>query len=100
MSDQELLDLLSQTPPEDLSSEQLEVLKLRLSESAELRRLLIDELGMASYLDEALRRADTSLAQVVTAAALIKPPRKSVWAAIAYLAVCFGVVYGAASWLQ
>lgn len=94
MTDQQLLDLCAQTPQEDLSREQLQALRERLT-SAEFRRRFIDELGMGDYVADALRRLQTSLAEIPLAPP-IKPvskkssPLKAALYVVGWLAAAFG----------
>src|SRR5688500_12706148 len=64
MTDQELIDLLAQKAPEELSPEEIDLLRARLAESAELREVLLGQLQMESYLAAALGPAAVSVDDV------------------------------------
>ena len=46
MNDRELIDLVQSTLPQDLTDQQIQTLRLRMRESAELREVLLDELRL------------------------------------------------------
>src|SRR3954469_4400535 len=56
MTDAELLELVEHTPPEDLTVEQIELLRARLVESAELRAAVGAQLELEQYLNATLAR--------------------------------------------
>jgi outer membrane protein assembly factor BamB len=68
MSDQELIDLLMQKAPEDLSFDELTALKARLLESPRLREVLFDQLQMETYLTAALSRVEITPEQILARA--------------------------------
>lgn len=60
MTDAELIQLLQDKSPEELSLDEIRLLKARLSESDELRSALFEQLEMEQYLSEALGRIEIS----------------------------------------
>ncbi len=56
MTDPELIQLLQDKAPEELSFEEIELLRKRLRHSAELRDTLIEQLQMEEYISQALGR--------------------------------------------
>src|SRR5215208_1150668 len=68
MTDAELIALLEQKSPEELSLEEIELLHRRLVESDELRQTLLDQLQMETYLAEALSRVELSPEKIVARA--------------------------------
>ncbi|PQO45072.1 PQQ-binding-like beta-propeller repeat protein [Blastopirellula marina] len=67
MTDEQLIELVQSHTPAELKLEEIELLRNRIAESPELRRVLIDQLQMEHYLSDALGRlgfsADTLLAK-------------------------------------
>ncbi|UUO05429.1 PQQ-like beta-propeller repeat protein [Blastopirellula sp. J2-11] len=67
MTNEELIELVQSHTPAELKLEEIELLRQRIAESAELRRVLIDQLQMEHYLTDALGRlgfsAETLLAK-------------------------------------
>ena len=61
MTDEELVQLLQDKTPEELSLGEIEWLHRRLSDSPELRRVLSEQLQMEQYLSAALGRIDISV---------------------------------------
>ncbi|PHS00920.1 MAG: hypothetical protein COA78_23375 [Blastopirellula sp.] len=57
MTDEELIKLVQNKTPADLTFDEISLLRLRLIESAELRSVLLDQPEMEQYLHEALGRA-------------------------------------------
>lgn len=68
MSDQELIDLLMQKAPEELTLAELAALKTRLLESPRLREVLFDQLQMETYLAAALSRVEITPEQILARA--------------------------------
>ena len=58
MTDAELLALLAEKTPDELTEEQIELLRRRLTESAELREALLGQVQMETYLATALARVN------------------------------------------
>src|SRR6185436_17674639 len=56
MTDQELLALVQAKTPDELSLEEIDLLRTRLAESEELREALFGQMQMEGYLAEALGR--------------------------------------------
>ncbi|MCC9609522.1 PQQ-like beta-propeller repeat protein [Blastopirellula sp. JC732] len=56
MTNEELIELVQSHTPAELKLEEIELLRQRIAESAELRRVLIDQLQMEHYLNDALGR--------------------------------------------
>jgi len=75
MTDQELVDLLQQTAPEDLTAEQVELLRGRLAASPELRSVLSERLQMEQYLADALGRGNVSVDQILALSGSVDDPR-------------------------
>ncbi len=68
MTDAELIDLIQQKTPDDLTPEEIEHLRSRLAESHELRELLVSQLQMETYLMAALGRVSLTPEQIVARA--------------------------------
>jgi hypothetical protein len=68
MTDNELVQLLEQKTPDELSLEEIDLLRQRLAESDELRELLLTQLQMETYLTTALSRVNLSPQQIVARA--------------------------------
>lgn len=71
MNDNELLKLLQETPPEELTDVQIEQLRLRLPESVELRQELASRLRLESSLSASLSRFTLSPDELI---AQLRPP--------------------------
>ena len=78
MTDQELIDLVQQKAPEELSLEELDALSQGLRTSAPLRDALLDRLHMEQYLGEALGRIELSVDRIISRAE--QTPRSTPWA--------------------
>ncbi len=65
MTDAELIDLIEQKTPDELTPEEIEHLRSRLAESHSLRELLIGQLQMETYLVAALGRVSITPEQIV-----------------------------------
>ncbi len=99
MTDQQLIDLVQNKSPEDLSVEELELLSRRLEESPELRAALAERLEMDRILCDALRRVRFSVDQILQRYEQRKPvPRASITSrmpiliGVAAIAIVAGVV--------
>ena len=68
MTDQELLALVQAKSPEELSLEEIELLRTRLAESSELREALFDQMQMEGYLATALGRIHLSPQEIIARA--------------------------------
>ena len=68
MTDAELIELIQQKTPDELTPEEIELLRSRLAESHELRELLIGQLQMETYLMAALGRVNLTPEQIVARA--------------------------------
>ena len=65
LSDQELIQLVQEKLPEELSETELDQLRERLRVSAELRDTLIEQLHFEAYLNEALGKFEVSIDEIV-----------------------------------
>jgi outer membrane protein assembly factor BamB len=65
MTDAELIALIEQKTPDELTPEEIEHLRSRLADSPELREHLIGQLQMETYLVAALSRANITPEQIV-----------------------------------
>jgi outer membrane protein assembly factor BamB len=65
MTDTELIQLLQDKTPEELSLDQIRLLQQRLAESDELRTALFEQLEMEQYLAEALGRIEVSTDKII-----------------------------------
>lgn len=68
MTDSELLGLLEEKMPEELTIEEIELLRCRLAESPALREALAGQIYFESYLQAALARLNTSPEQIAARA--------------------------------
>ncbi|HEX5105866.1 MAG TPA: hypothetical protein VFV87_18740, partial [Pirellulaceae bacterium] len=68
MTDQQLVELLEHKTPEELTPEEVELLRSRLDESAELRERLMNQLQMETYLATALARVEITPEKIVARA--------------------------------
>ncbi|MHB1033743.1 MAG: outer membrane protein assembly factor BamB family protein [Pirellulales bacterium] len=65
MTDEELIRLVQEKPPEELSLDEIELLRRRLAESPELRKVLLDQLQLEQYLGSALGRVHVSVDEIL-----------------------------------
>jgi outer membrane protein assembly factor BamB len=65
MNDEQLIRLLQEKTPEELSLEEIDLLRRRLAESDELRQTLFEQLEMEQYLAEALGRVEVSTDKII-----------------------------------
>ncbi|MGH8631549.1 MAG: hypothetical protein ACREU7_12420, partial [Burkholderiales bacterium] len=65
MTDPELLALLAEKTPDELTEQQIELLRRRLTESAELREALFSQVQMEAYLATALGRINFSTQDIL-----------------------------------
>ncbi len=68
LTNEQLIELVQQKAPEELTSEQIELLRERLTTSPELRSALLDRLQLETYLTAALGRCEVSLDEVLSQA--------------------------------
>jgi outer membrane protein assembly factor BamB len=68
MTDGELVQLLEQKTPDELTLVEIDLLRQRLAESDELRELLLTQLQMETYLTTAFSRVNLSPQQIVARA--------------------------------
>ena len=80
MTDQELLQLLEDKSPQDLSLDELRLLKQRLAESPALRDALAGQLGIDGNLAAALGRVDVSPEKLLARASVGPRKRRRSWA--------------------
>jgi outer membrane protein assembly factor BamB len=85
MTDQELLALLAEKSPEDLSEEEIALLRQRLADSAELREAIYQQLRLDACLTAALARVRFSPQDVLKRAQQLEP--SSSWSIAAYAAL-------------
>lgn len=69
MTDSELIQLLQDKAPQELSFEEIDLLRQRLRHSAEVRGTLLDQLHMEEYISQALGRVKVSADDIYAAAA-------------------------------
>ena len=70
MTDPQLIQLLQDKNPEELSFKEIELLRERLRHSAELRDTLLHQLKMEEYITQALGRVAVSADEIYAAAAV------------------------------
>lgn len=68
MTDQELLALVQAKTPDELSLEEIDLLRTRLAESTELREALFGQMQMEAYLAEALGRVNFTPQEIIARA--------------------------------
>ena len=68
MTDQELLALVQAKTPDELSLEEIDLLRTRLAESTELREALFGQMQMEGYLAEALGRVHFTPQEIIARA--------------------------------
>ncbi|WP_425614008.1 PQQ-binding-like beta-propeller repeat protein [Anatilimnocola sp. NA78] len=78
MTDQELLQLLDDKMPEELTLEEIELLQRRLAESPALREALAGQIHFESYLQTAMARLKLSPAAIAARARAQQPQRSYV----------------------
>ena len=69
MTDRELIDLLQQKPPDELSADEIALLRARMAESREVREALSDHLRLDGYLNDALGGVQVSVERILVARA-------------------------------
>ena len=91
MNDDQLIQLLQDKTPEELSVEEIELLQSRLAESDQLRQALFQQLEMEEYLATALGRVNVSIDSITaTRHTPGSGPRPMMLAVV--LLVCLGVI--------
>src|SRR6185369_344418 len=90
MTDAELIQLVQEKGPEDLSAEEIGLLRQRLLVSAQLRDVLFDQLQLEQSLSQALGRVNVSVDAIFTTA-LLTDKRPNRTAALLGWGFCFGV---------
>ena len=78
-SDDELIEFVQNTPPEDFSPVDLEELRSRLRTSPRVREALLEQLSLESQLTAVLGRYEVSVDAVVAAARSNSPGRYRAW---------------------
>ncbi|MDB5386282.1 MAG: Tetratricopeptide 2 repeat protein [Planctomycetaceae bacterium] len=66
LSNQELIQLVQEKTPEELTEQEVAQLRSRLRESPELREALVEQLHFEAYLNEAFGRFEVSVERIVT----------------------------------
>src|SRR6516225_2557831 len=94
MTDSELIQLVQEKAPEELSFDEVELLRERLKFSAELRETLIGQLHMEEYISRALGRVAVSVDEIyATAAARGATGRQRLFSLMAWtLSLGLGIV--------
>src|SRR5688572_21028859 len=69
LSDQELIKLVQEKLPEELTDTELDRLRERLRVSAELRDTLLEQLHFEAYLNEALGKFEVCVDEIVAVGA-------------------------------
>lgn len=77
MTDQELLQLLDEKMPEELTLDEIELLRARLAESPALRESLASQVHFESYLQTAFARLKSTPASILAKARSQQSPRSS-----------------------
>jgi len=85
MNDERLIEIVQQKTPEELSLDEIELLRSRMAESSEVRRVLLEQLQLEEYLADALGRVNVSVDEVLAKA---NPQRATVMGAL----VTFGTM--------
>lgn len=73
MNDEQLIQLVRETPPEEMSFEEMELLRRRISQSPEVREAVADHLQLEQYLGDHLGRVQVSVESIVKTAATMTP---------------------------
>ena len=95
MTDQELLELLQNKTPDELSVAEVELLAQRMRESAEWRAILSDHVEMESYLAGALGRFELSAEMIASRAEADRGRGYSLWPVLG-IGVCAVLLIAAA----
>jgi|GEM_PF-2230903 len=97
MNDQQLIDLVRQTPPLELSSDDLQLLRARLAQSAALRRALGRELRLEQGLAELLDSGHDSAREILRRAPAVA--RRRAWRAAASRLLGLAVLLLLLAWI-
>jgi hypothetical protein len=81
MTDQELLAVLAEKTPDELTEAEIDLLRRRLTESAVLREALLSQVQMETYLASALARVNFSTQDILTRAQQHQRPQSGLAAA-------------------
>jgi outer membrane protein assembly factor BamB len=73
MNDEQLIQLVRETPPEELSYEEMELLRHRISQSPEVREAVADHLQLEQYLGDHLGRVQVSVENILKTAGTLTP---------------------------
>ncbi len=97
LTDAELVELVQQKTPEELSLEEIEQLRTRLHDSPDLQRTLIEQLHLESYLNTALGETRISASEIVRRANAVSQPKRTwqrwlLWTGLATLLIGVGFV--------
>lgn len=79
LTDQELIQLVQEKLPEELTETELDQLRTRLRVSPELRNTLIEQLHFEAYLNEALGKFEVSVDEIVAVGAGAKNRLGGYW---------------------
>jgi hypothetical protein len=74
-TDADLIQLVQEKLPEELSLEEIHLLHERLKESRELQAVLIGQLHLETYLSSALAEINVSVDEIVRRAGAIEQPK-------------------------
>ncbi len=100
MTNQDLLDLLVQLPPEELSIDQLHALRDRLRSDPKFHNLVVNELQMGAYVDNALGRLGTTVNELTPPQPTQRSGRRGVVAAIAFVVALLLLTFGSAAYWE
>ena len=97
LTDAELVELVQQKTPEELSLDEIEQLRTRLHDSPDLQRTLIEQLHLEAYLNTALGETRVSASEIVRRANAATQPKRTwqrwlLWTGLASLVVGIGFV--------
>lgn len=90
MTDLELIQLVQEKAPEELSVGEIERIRDRLEHSSELRNILFEQLRMEEYLGVALGRVEVSVAEIYRRAAVLDKPENRLSALMGWT-LCAGL---------
>jgi outer membrane protein assembly factor BamB len=82
MTDQELLAVLAEKTPDELTEAEIDLLRRRLTESAELREALLSQVQMETYLAAALARVNFSTQDILDRVRQHQQPSAGLTAAV------------------
>ncbi len=93
MTDEQLIDLVRRTPAEDLTLEQIELLRERMAQSPALRDALIGQLTLEQYLGDTLAQVHVSVDKILGGPSDGKGRR---WLSVAWWLAGLGALAGVA----